>query len=215
MSPFCCLLEWGIYIPTTVNWSKKELVLDVRKWWRWNCSQQRNVLQNQWKWNTEGTRQNMVRAVKLYSRNKSILGADQSNPAPSIGILWDCWTLPNSALPLVPNPSNISLKSNTSHRKASNTLHCCVSPDGALQLFQEAPSLFSRVQLNTQSWLSQRHLWHPVSQGCQIPSIKSSKSMLDKSLNISRRPNALISTRVTSSRRISPLPSFAFLYSLF
>lgn len=156
-----------------------------------------------------------MRAVKLYSRNKSILGADQSNPAPSIGILWDCWTLPNSALPLVPNPSNIPLKSKTSRRKASNTLHCCVSPDGALELFQEAPSLFSRVQLNTQLWLSQRRLWHPVSQCCQIPSIKSSKSMLEKPLNISRRPNALISICVTSSRRISPLHSIAFLYSLF
>lgn len=156
-----------IYIPTTVNWSKKELVLDVRKWWRWNCAQQRNVLQNQWKWNTEGTSQSMMRAVKLYSRNKSILGADESNPAPSIGILWDCWTLPNSALPLVPNPSNIPLKSNTSHRKASNILHCHVSLDRASELFQEPPSLFNRVQLNKQSWLSQRqykkHLWHPLS----------------------------------------------------
>lgn len=93
---------------------------------------------------TDEIQKDVMWAGELYSRNKSILGADESNPTPSIRIRRDCRTLPNSALPLVSNPSNIP--PNPTHPTTKLLTSC------AAMFLQKGPENYFR---NHRHWTSE------------------------------------------------------------
>lgn len=98
-------------------------------------------------------------AVELYSRNKSIRGADESNPTPSIRIRRDCGTLPNSALPLVSNPSNIP--PNPTHPTAKLLKSCAAmflqkGPGNYFRNVTEHPRLVMRQRTHSRGFPSSK-----------------------------------------------------------